>query len=217
MYGRTLALHVSLLAASAIACTSDTTKTTATVPFADDFDRATLGENWSHYGGDWIIDKGSVYSIYAINIPLFLNVELPRDVVVEVDVMSETGDVDSKIELMTDGRRHESGYIFILGGWSNSLSCIARMDEHGRDRKVRQPTGVNGNKWYRWRVEKKGGDIKWLIDGKPYLAFQDEEPLEGPGHDRLAFTNWQNKVRYDNLRIWPFEKAPPVSTSSVAR
>ncbi len=198
------------------ACTADVTRPTATVPFSDDFDRAALGDNWSRYGGDWIIDKGNVYSIYAINIPLFLNVELPKDVVVEVDVMSETGEVDSKVELMADGKRHESGYIFILGGWSNSLSCIARMDEHGRDRKVRQPTGVNGNKWYRWRIEKKGGSLKWLIDGQPYLAFEDEEPLDGPGHDRLAFSNWENKVRYDNLKIWPYDQAPKTSTVGAA-
>jgi hypothetical protein len=197
-------------------CTYDATKPTATVPFSDDFERSSLGENWSHYGGDWVIDKGNVYSIYAINIPLFLNAELPADVVVEVDVKSETGDVDSKIELMADGKRHESGYIFILGGWNNSLSCIARMDEHGKDRKVKQPTGVNGNKWYRWRVEKKGGDIKWLIDGQPYIAITDEHPLDGPGHNRLAFNNWQNKIRFDNLKIWPYASAPAVRTSTRA-
>jgi hypothetical protein len=196
------------------ACTSRPAPT-GTVPFADDFERTSLGEHWSHYGGDWVIDRGNVYSIYAINIPLFLNVDLPKDVVVEVDVMSESNDVDSKIELMTDGRRHESGYIFILGGWSNSLSCIARMDEHGADRKVKQPTGVTGNKWYRWRVEKKGGDVRWLIDGQPYLSFSDPDPLEGEGHDRLAFTNWENKVRYDNLKVWPYDRAPPVKTSST--
>lgn len=189
----------------------------ATLPFADDFQRSKLGENWSHYGGDWIIDNGTVYSIYAINIPLFLDVELPKDVVVELDVMSETNAVDVKVELMTDGRRHESGYIFILGGWNNALSVIARMDEHGRDRKVKQPTGVVGNRWYRWRIEKKGGDIKWFIDGDLYMTYQDPEPLEGEGHDRLALTNWQNKVRYDNLRIWAYDQAPKTSTTGAAR
>ena len=211
---KVLALFAALPLA---ACTHDYTKPMSTVPFSDDFERSSLGENWSHFGGDWIVDKGSIYSIYAINSPLFLDVELPRDVVVEVDVMSETSDVDVKVELMTDGRRHESGYIFILGGWSNSLSCIARMDEHGRDRKVKQPTGVNGSRWYRWRIEKKGGDIRWLIDGKPYLSFSDDEPLDGPGHDRLAFNNWKNKVRFDNLRIWAYADAPQVATSSVVR
>ncbi len=211
------ALLLCLPCLACLACTADPTRATAQVPFSDDFDRATLGDNYARFGGDWIIDRGSVYSIYAINIPLFLNVDLPKDVVVEVDVMSETGEVDSKVELMTDGRRHESGYIFILGGWSNSLSCIARLDEHGRDRKVHQPTGVNGNKWYRWRIEKKGGHLAWLIDGQPYLEFEDASPLDGPGHDRLAFGNWQNKVRFDNLKIWAYDQAPRTSTVTAAQ
>ena len=200
------------------ACTApEHDKPTATVPFQDDFDRSSLGEHWAHYGGDWIIDKGSAYSIYSINIPLFLKAELPKDVVVEVDVMSDTPKVDVKVELMADGRRHESGYIFILGGWDNSMSVIARMDEHGRDRKVRRPTNAVGKRWYRWRIEKKGGKIRWLLDGKPYMTYDDSSPLEGEGHNRFAFNNWQNEVRFDNLRIWPYDAAPKTSTTGVSR
>lgn len=202
-----------LLAALAAGCSVPPrdVKSLGQLPFADDFDRTELGEMWRATGGHWTLDQGAAFSTGAQNQPLFLEVALPADVVVEVDVTSDTRDVDAKIELMTDGRKHQSGYVFILGGWTNSISCIARLDEHGRDRKERRPTGVVGERTYRWRIEKRGGDIRWLIDGQPYLDYSDPEPLDGPGHDRLALSNWLNRVRYDNLRIWPADVAPPPS------
>ncbi|MBI4822546.1 MAG: hypothetical protein HY791_40170 [Deltaproteobacteria bacterium] len=190
-------------------------ETLAPVPFSDDFTRAELGPNWFPSGGHWTLRDGYAYSTGANNAPCFLRAALPKDVVVEVDVHSETAEVDSKIELMTNGRAHASGYVFIYGGWSNKISSIARLDEHGADRKEKKPTNAVGNRTYRWRIEKKGGSIKWLVDGRPYLSFEDPQPLDGPGHDRLALSNWQNRVRWDNLKIWPYADAPPVRTATT--
>jgi hypothetical protein len=207
---------VLALVAVVASCKKPPPAANVTLPFADDFERAELGPHWTPSGGHWEIRNGQVFTTGANNAPLFLGVDLPADVVVEVSVVSETPTVDAKIELMTDGRAHQSGYIFILGGWDNQISTIARLDEHGKDRVERRPTGVVGKRGYRWRIEKKGGDLRWYLDGKPYLQFKDAAPLDGPGHNRLAFSNWQNQLRYDNLKIWPFDQAPPVSSSSVS-
>ncbi len=180
-----------------------------TVPYADDFERDALGEAWFQSGGHWVIDRGAVFTTGANNAPLFLRAALPADVVVEIEVTSETSAADAKVELMTDGRTHQSGYVFILGGWNNTLSAIARLDEHGKDRKTKKPTNAKANTTYRWRIEKKGGDIDWYIDGQPYMRYRDPNPLEGPGNDRLALSNWQSQLRYDNLKVWPYDRAPP--------
>ncbi len=171
------------------------------LPYTDNFDRTELGPDWLPSGGHWTIEQGAVYTTGANNAPLFLKVDLPDDVIVEVDITSDTTAVDAKIELMTDGRKHQSGYVFILGGWNNTISAIARLDEHGTDRVEKKPTGVTGKKGYRWRIEKRGGSIKWFIDDALYMTFEDKEPLHGPGHNRLGFSNWQNQLRYDNLKI----------------
>ncbi len=192
------------------------------LPYTDSFDRDQLGPDWFPSGGDWKVRDGYVYTTFSNNMPLFLNVDLPDEVVVEVDVYSETREVDSKIELMTDGRTHQSGYVFIMGGWSNKMSVIARLDEHGDDRVVKQPTGVTGGKWYRWRVEKRaakrgqydGHKLTWLVDGKHYMEFFDAAPLHGSGHNRLGFGNWQNQIRFDNVKIWAAKDAPAVVTST---
>ncbi|MEQ8272256.1 MAG: hypothetical protein RMA76_22930 [Deltaproteobacteria bacterium] len=207
--------RILLVAVLALFACKKKAESVGSLPYSDDFERAELGPDWYASGGQWMIENGYAYSTGANNAPCFLKVALPADVVVEVDVRSETRTVDSKIELMTDGRTHQSGYVFILGGWNNQISAIARLDEHGKDRVETSPTRVTGNQTYRWRIEKKGGDIRWYIDGKLYLTFNDPEPLSGPGHDRLALSNWQNRIRWDNLKIWAYADAPPVKTSTT--
>jgi hypothetical protein len=187
--------------------------TTVSLPHEDDFSRETLGSAWFVSGGQWRIVDGYLFSAGARNAPLFLLADLPNDVRIEFDAYSETTEVDTKCELMTDGRRHASGYIFVLGGWNNTLSAIARLDEHGRDRKERKPTLAEPRKWHHWTIIKKGPSIRWDLDGSPYMTFQDDTPLSGPGQNRFAFSNWENRVRYDNLRISALSApaSPPLS------
>lgn len=197
-----------LLAVAGAGCI-ERTEVTASIPFEDDFEREALGEHWFPSGGYWTIHDGKLVTTGGNNAPLFLKARLPDDVVVEVDVTPQTGELDSKVELMTDGRRHQSGYIFVFAGWDNTISTIARLDEHERTRVEKRPVGYASPKTFRWRIEKEGGELRWFIDGQPYLSRTDPKPLEGPGHDRFAFGNWQSHLAFDNLKIWPYDQAPP--------
>lgn len=174
---------------------------TVTVPYSDDFERAELGEQWFSTGGHWRIENGWLYSPGVKNNPLWLKAKLPRDVVVEFDVRAEDTDGDAKFEIFGNGRDHASGYVGIFGGWKNTVSVLARLDEHGKDRKETRSLKVEKGRTYRFKVERTGDTLAWSIDGQPFLSWKDDRPLEGSGHDRFGFSTWMSDVYFDNLSI----------------
>ncbi len=105
---------------------------TASIPFKDDFpDGTDLTRHYWSTGGHWRVINGQLFSPGVKNNPLWLQAQLPRDVVVEFDVRSDSPEGDIKVELFGDGLDHASGYVLIDGGWNNRLSIISRLDEHG--------------------------------------------------------------------------------------
>ena len=191
--------------AAAGACLPDGAKPPGaiTAPFRDNFDRGSLGEKYLKTGGTWSIKDGALHSEGEKNIPLWLDVPLPKNVRVEFTAWSLSPAVDTKIELFGDGLRHESGYIVILGGWNNSITTIARLDEHEKTRVEKRTRWEKGRR-YRWRVERTDGrKLSLYIDDVLQLSYDDGQPLFGPKNNKLAFTNWQSDVYYDDLVITP--------------
>jgi hypothetical protein len=181
-------------------------------PFSDSFDRAELGPEWNDTGAGYHIAGGRLGVAGAHNHPVWLRRQLPRDAVIEVDAMSKSPAGDLKIEIYGDGVAFDpdqgsytsTGYVLIFGGWHNSLSVICRNNEHDDGRKAeRRAPPVEPGRDYHWTVTRHGGSIDWRIDGQPFLAFTDPEPLAGPGHEHLAFDDWESDVSFDNLRIRP--------------
>jgi len=60
---------------------------------------------------------------------------------------------------------------------------------------------VERGKTYHMVVTRKGGLLRWEIDGKLALELDDPAPLEGASHDRFGFSSWQNDTYFDNLKI----------------
>jgi hypothetical protein len=196
-------------------------RTVATVPYKDAFDdRNALKANYWSSGGLWRLVNGELSSPGVKNNPLWLLAKLPRDVAVEFDVRSDSPEGDIKVEIFGDGYDHASGYILIHGGWSNTLSIIARLDEHGptsrelerrritqspktRMRVEASPFPVEVGRKYHWRIERRGKTLTWQIDGQPFMSFEDPYPLEGEGHDRFGFSSWEAQLTFDNLVIQP--------------
>ena len=178
--------------------------------FSDDFERARLGDAWKNTGGSaYEIVNGSLKAKGAHNKPLWLTKKLPRNARVEFTARSESPAVDIKVEVYGDGRSFAkqasytaTSYVVILGGWNNSRSIIARMDEHGEDRKVRkEPKGEKGKK-YSFSITRKGPTFEWNLDGAPFLELTDPSPLEGEGHEYFAINNWESEVYFDDLAVW---------------
>ncbi len=186
-----------------------------TEPFTEDFERVEIGPTWLNTGADYRISSGKLNIKGAHNHPLWLRRRLPRDVVVDVDVMSKSPAGDIKVELFGDGETFDpdgnqyqpSGYTMIFGGWNNQLSVICRLNEHDDGVKARRTApAVEMNRTYHWTITRRGGAIDWKIDGQPFLSWTDDQPLAGSGHEFFAVGNWETDVYFDNLRI---RGAPP--------
>jgi hypothetical protein len=159
--------------------------------------------------GAYSVVGGELRAKGAHNHPLWLNAKLPDDARVEFKARAQSPAVDIKVELFGDGRSYArtasytaTSYVLILGGWNNSRSIIARMNEHGDDRRVREePRGVVGRS-YAFAAVRRGGLLTWFVDGERFLELDDPEPLRGAGHDHFAFNNWQSEVYFDDLVVY---------------
>jgi hypothetical protein len=206
-----LALGACVLAANAallhLALRGEAPVTVPGPRFEDRFDRPALGRDYFTTGMHWRIARGELWSPEAKNNPLWLRMRLPRDVAIEFDARSETSSGDRsgdiKFEVFGDGRNHASGYVCIFGGWGNTVSVIARLDEHGADREERADRKVEPGRTYHMRLERRGGTLRWFVDGALFLEYEDPEPLQGRGHDRFGFSGWAADLFFDNLRIAP--------------
>jgi hypothetical protein len=201
---------LTALFASTLGCTPQGDPAIGADGFRDDFERESLGDLWQNTGGPYEIRDGRLHVRGARNKPLWLRRVLPRDARVTLDVRSESPDGDVKIEVWGDGSSRATtesytatSYVFIFGGWENTTNVIARMNEHGDDRVVGTPKPVVVGQTYSLRFERRGDTVSFFIDDEEIATMQDDEPLEGRGHDHFAFNNWQSDLWFDNLVIEP--------------
>lgn len=175
--------------------------------FEDNFNRAGLGGNYTVQGGDWTISKDHVVSTKAENRNLVLTgFALPQNGIIELTMWSESDGVDVKFNAWGDGLIHDhgDGYSFVLGGWSNRVSVIAKLHEH-EDNRTENRKKLEKGKKYRVRVERLDDKISWFVDGELFLKYVDENPLKtDEGYNRLSFGNWRSAVHFDDLKISEF-------------
>jgi hypothetical protein len=184
-----------------------------TATWSDAFERGAPGADYFSTGDGYAVEHGAMSAHGAHNHPLWLRRKLPHDVRIELDCWSTEPRGDIKVELFGDGRSYDpdggrymaTGYEIIQGGWFNSKSIIARMDEHAPDVKARTEPKVVANQHYHWKLERQGHVLRWYVDDmtSPFLQLDDVHPLEGGGHEYFAFNNWETDTWFDNLVITP--------------
>ncbi|GEM_PF-592393 len=181
-----------------------------------------LGPDWSPARTNaWRIENGRLCAENAHNRGIWLNRTLPVNARIEFDAYALTDDGDIKAEVWGDGRSYATSisyttatsYIVILGGWRNTIHALARLNEHGADRKEirvdktaddprRQP--VAKEQLYQFKIERTDGKtIRVSVNGIDYFAWADPAPLAGQGHDHFGFNDWEAKVCFDNVKVTP--------------
>jgi hypothetical protein len=194
-----------------------------TAPYRDDFDRADLGADWHATSTAWRIEDGRLCGKGARNHPVWLKKRLPVNARIEFDATSGSPDGDIKFEAWGDGRSFATGttyddatsYLFVLGGWKNRFSILARLNEHAQNRQeVRLLPGsedprtqqVVEGKSYHVEIERSDGQtVTFTVDETPIHELVDPAPLAGPGHEHFAFNDWDVPLCFDSLQVTPLE------------
>lgn len=204
---------MAMLVALASGCTEQprtysTRSAEGHVVFSDGFDRDEIGPDWLATGEGATIEHGVLVVRDLHNHPLWLDRELPENVRIEVDAWATSDEGDIKLELNGDGKSFAravnyvaSGYVLIFGGWNNSQNAIVRRNEHGRDKEVVTEPKVEADRRYHFTITRIGPEIRWEVDGREILAYEDPRPLTGPSQDHFAFSGWEAETRFDNLVI----------------
>lgn len=169
-----------------------------TLVFSDDFERKDVGDSWSE-NPRWTIKDGRLHISKDHNKGLWLQKDLPDNARVEFDALSTTREGDLKCEIFAAEPRHQAGYILIFGGWDNRINVIARLDEHGEDRKEERERRVVLNKVHKFTIIRRGRNLAWFIDGKHLMTYDDPAPIKGR---YFGFNDWEAPVSYDNFKVF---------------
>jgi len=174
--------------------------------FEDNFDRDELGADWLvRQPGEWTVAAGFLHANRVEkdddrNQGVWLQKPLPDKVRIEFDSKSLSAAGDTKCEVFGEQPKHESGYSIIFGGWNNTLNTIARQGEHETSRVVqRDHQKVERARLYHWTIVRTDAAVRWYIDGKFMVAYDDANPVKG---HNFGFNNWATDVHFGHLRVY---------------
>lgn len=117
---------------------------------------------------------------------------------------------DFNVTIAADGRDLTSGYSFLFGGWDDSSTAITRQGEIvARSTFVIPRTSGIHRRWFYVKVEKRGPNLSYWVDGTRILSYTDPQPLPG---SRIALWSYGCGIMIARVRIGATaigEREPP--------
>jgi hypothetical protein len=180
--------------------------------FFEDFERAELGPKWvierleaEPNPPTWTLDNGWLRNTDAKNQGAWIEI-LPTTGKVRIEFLAvsdkpKTGKFvgDIKCEAFATAPKHEAGYSFINGGWSNQFDTIAKLGEHSADDKRKPAKPVEEGRVHRYAVVVTDTKLHFFREGELLYTFDDPRPVRGPW---FAFNNWLTHARFDELAVF---------------
>ena len=105
---------------------------------------------------------------------------------------------DMNLTICADGRNLDSGYTFVFGGWGNTRTAILRGREVLAESASQIIAGSLHRHWFKFNIEKRGGRIKFVVDGRPVLECDDPNPLTG---SHIALWTYRSGMMVSRLRV----------------
>ena len=199
--------------------------TGGTPVFQDNFERSQFGPKWRLESRGWRITEGGVTNTSARNKGVWLLEKLPQgDLRIEFSVTSTAFEKtqkdgqkkrvfpgDIKCEAFNKEPTHQTGYIFIFGGWNNTVNRIARLEEHGTGPGAHVADGkrlaVKADHAYRMKIVRIGNTMAWFADDQLLVQMTDGELIRGA---HFGFNNWEAHLRFDDLAVYSLpDKSKP--------
>lgn len=111
---------------------------------------------------------------------------------------------DLNCTICADGSNLCSGYSFVYAGDQNSVAKIMRGNETVAQTDVGvfdNPISSNADfhrHWFKARIHKRGGHIRYFMDDELLLEYHDDTPLSG---DNIAIWSYNNGILVSRVRI----------------
>jgi hypothetical protein len=185
--------------------------------FHDDFNRATLGDNWQVVSGDWKIQEGKLVStgdrtdnVVFLNRPVgslqriefIASSVLPngeQDPQAKADEASDLGAI-----LHASAEKPLGGYSLHFGARFNSANAVRRKRDTVLTDAVETRIKIQPGRFYTIAAEFDGRHLRMTVDGKKILEYEETVPLLGPGHERIGIYSY-TPIQVKSVRVFTAE------------
>lgn len=182
----------------------------------DSFDRADVGPDWFLFHGKASIEDGRLL-LQGGAASIVSERTFGPEVRLEFEAQSHPDMAPCDLSAnLAAGKTSHYTYLLAFGGTSNQRNHILgpgvrQVDEN-------PPFLIEPGKKYHMVAQRKGDWLSYTVNGTTILEAQVEDPVSGPGFDRIGFVTWTG-MYVDNLKVYERENpsvAPPIDASVFA-